>query len=73
VYVVAQFVEMLRYKPEGRGFDWGFPFALIPPAPLGRLKYLGYLLGGKGGRYIGLTTLPLSCADCLEIMGASTF
>jgi hypothetical protein len=23
--------------------------------------------GGKGGRYVGLTTLPPSCADCLEI------
>jgi hypothetical protein len=23
--------------------------------------------GGKGGRYEGLTTLPPSCADCLEI------
>jgi len=22
---------------------------------------------GKGGRCVGLTTLPLSCADCLEI------
>jgi len=22
---------------------------------------------GKGGRYIGLTTLPRSCSDCLEI------
>ena len=22
---------------------------------------------GKGGRYVGLTTLPPSCADCLEI------
>jgi hypothetical protein len=22
---------------------------------------------GKGGRYVGLTTLQLSCADCLEI------
>jgi hypothetical protein len=27
---------------------------------------------GKGGRSIGLTTLPPSCADCLEILGAST-
>jgi hypothetical protein len=26
-----------------------------------------YLLGGKGGRCVGLTTLPPSCADCLEI------
>jgi hypothetical protein len=23
--------------------------------------------GGKGGRRVGLTTLPPSCADCLEI------
>jgi len=22
--------------------------------------------GGKGGRCVGLTTLPPSCADCLE-------
>ena len=22
---------------------------------------------GKGGRYVGMTTLPPSCADCLEI------
>jgi hypothetical protein len=28
--------------------------------------------GGKGGRYVGLTTLPPSCADCLKILGAST-
>ena len=24
-------------------------------------------LGGKGGRCVGLTTLPPVCADCLEI------
>ena len=28
--------------------------------------------GGKGGRFIGLETLPPSCADCLEIVGGST-
>ena len=33
----------------------------------------GGWLAGKGGRCVGLTTLPPSCADCLEIMGASTF
>ena len=32
-----------------------------------RNEYQEYLLGGKGGRYVGLTTLPPSCADCLEI------
>jgi len=27
----------------------------------------GRLSWGKGGRCVGLTTLPLSCADCHEI------
>ena len=25
-----------------------------------------YFLGGNGGRFVGLTTLPPACADCLE-------
>jgi hypothetical protein len=37
-----------------------------------RNEYQEYFLGGKGGRCVGLTTLPHSCADCLEIWGAST-
>jgi hypothetical protein len=28
--------------------------------------------GGKGGRCVGLTTLPTSCADCLKNLEAST-
>jgi len=32
-----------------------------------RNVYQEYFLGGKGGRWVGLTTLPLSCADCLQI------
>jgi hypothetical protein len=35
-------------------------------------EYQQYLLGGKGSRCVGLTTLPPSCAECLEILGAST-
>jgi hypothetical protein len=35
--------------------------------PENRNKYQEYFLGGKGGRCLGLTTLPPSCADCLEI------
>jgi hypothetical protein len=31
------------------------------------LTVLGIFPGGKGGRCVGLTTLPPSCADCLEI------
>jgi hypothetical protein len=30
-------------------------------------EYKEYFQGGKGGRCVGLTTLPPSCADCLEI------
>jgi len=37
-----------------------------------RNEYQEYFPGGggggdKSGRYVGLTTLPPSCADCLEI------
>jgi len=32
-----------------------------------RNEYQQYFLGCKGGWCIGLTTLPPSCADCLEI------
>jgi len=31
-----------------------------------------YLLGCEGGLCVGLTTLQLSCAECLEILGTST-
>jgi hypothetical protein len=32
-----------------------------------RNEHQEYLLGGKGGRCVMLTTLPTSCADCIEI------
>ena len=32
-----------------------------------RNEYQEYFLEGTGGRYVGLTDLPPSCADCLEI------
>jgi hypothetical protein len=80
-YAVAQLVEALSYKSEGRGFDsrWchcNFPSteSFRPHYDLGvdsnRNEYLKYFLGGGGGGgclWIGLTTLPHSCADCLEI------
>jgi hypothetical protein len=65
---VAQLVEALRYKAEGRGFDWYFfywldPFrrtmVLVSTQPLTEM-------GCKGGRCVGLTTLWPSCADCLR-------
>jgi hypothetical protein len=33
-----------------------------------RNEYQEYFLGVKSGRCVGLTTLPPSCADCLEIL-----
>jgi hypothetical protein len=35
-------------------------------------EYKGYLLGGKGGRYVELTILPLPFANFLEILEGST-
>ena len=41
-------------------------------SPYSRYMALGYLVEGKGGRPVGVTTLPPSGADCLEILGAPT-
>jgi hypothetical protein len=41
-------------------WSWGRPAS-------NRNEYQGYFLACKGGRCLGLTTVPLSCADCLEI------
>ena len=75
-YPVAQLVEALRYKPEGRRFDSrlchrhnssGGTMAVGSNQPSKSNGYQEYFLMGKGGRCVGLTTLPPSCADCLEI------
>jgi len=39
--------------------------ALVSTQPLTEMSH-----GDKGGRCVGLTTLPPSCADCLEILEA---
>jgi len=73
-------VEALRYKSGGRGFDsqwchWIFSLTYcfrphygpeVDSAPY-RNEYQEYFLGGKGGRCVVLSTLPLSGDDCLEI------
>jgi fluoride ion exporter CrcB/FEX len=78
--LVAQLVEALRIKLEGRGFDsqwfhWNFLLTLFfrpnqGPAvdsACNRNEYQEYVLADKGGRCGGLTTLLTYCADCLEI------
>jgi hypothetical protein len=39
----------------------------VPTKEFGLAALAFYLLGGEGGQCTGLTTLPPSCADCLEI------
>jgi hypothetical protein len=76
---MRQLDKVLRYKPEGRGyysreFHWNFLLtqSFRPQNDSGvdsasnRNEYQDYLLGGKGGRCLGLT-LPPSCVDCYEI------
>ena len=80
VVIVARLVEATRYKPEGRGFDsrwrqcnFSLTYSFRPHCGPGvdstsnRNEYQEYFLWGKGGRCPGLTTLPPSYADCLEI------
>jgi hypothetical protein len=79
-HVVAQLVEALHYKLEGHGFDsrrchWNFHWhnpsgctvALGSTQPLTEMSTRSISWGGKGGRYVGLTILPPSCANCLQI------
>ena len=78
-HTVAQLVEALRYKPEGRGFDsrwchWILSLTSFRPhydpgvdSASNRNEYQEYFLDGEGGWCVGLTTLPPSYADCLEI------
>jgi len=53
-------------------FHWlntsGLTMALGSTQPLTEI----YLVGGKGGQCVGLTTLPPSCADRLDILETST-
>ena len=67
------------YKPEGRGYDsrwchWNLSLTLsfrshCGPGVDSASNWNEYqeCPGGKGGRCVGLTTLPLLCADCHEI------
>ena len=73
-------IEVLRYKSEGRGFDsrncyWNFLLTQSFRPHYGpgvdsvsnRNECQEYLLGVKCGRCVGLTTLPLSCPEYLEM------
>jgi len=80
LWYACRLVEARLYKAKGRGFDsWWFnwKFSLTKSfrphyghgviSVSNRNEYQEYFPGSKGGRCVGLTTLPPSCADCLEI------
>jgi len=83
-HAVVQLVEALRHKSESRGFDsrwchWNFSLtqSFRPHCGPGvdtasnRNKYQGYSPGGKGGRCLRLTTLPLSMCRLSWNLGTS--
>ena len=66
-YTVAQLVEALRYKPEGRRFDsrWHHSASTVAVGStqsLTKIECQEYFMEGKGGWYVGLTTLAPSRA-----------
>jgi hypothetical protein len=69
---VAQLVKAMRYKVRVQMVSLEFFIDIILPAlgltqPLTEMSTKNISWRGKGFRCIWLTTLPPSCADCLEI------
>ena len=55
-------------------FHWHKPFgSTMVLGSTQPLTEISTRMGGKGSRCVGLTTLPPSCGDCQEMLGASTF
>jgi hypothetical protein len=52
--------------------SWYLSYAPGSDSASNRNEYQEFSLGGKGGRCVGLTTLPPSRADCLRLLRAST-
>jgi hypothetical protein len=82
---MAQLVEGLSYKTDGGGLDcryyrWKFSLTqFFRPHHITRVdsvsnrnKYQGYFLEPESSRCVQMTTLPPSCADCLQNVGALT-
>ena len=64
----------VRFPMGSKNFHWLCPSSrtMCPGSNGDRNEYQGSSLEGKGGRCAVLTTLPPSCADCLDILGNST-
>jgi hypothetical protein len=72
-YAVAQLVEALRHKPEGRCHEFFMVLGSNRPLTEMSAVFTAPLQGEyKCGRCSGLTTLPPSCADCLKMWESQT-
>jgi len=58
---VIHYIKKNRHTPSGPHYGPGID------SPSKRNEYQEYFLGSKGGRCVGLTTLPPSCVICLKI------
>jgi len=77
-HAAVQLVDSLCYKPGGHRFDsrwcrWNFSLTFFRmhygpgvDSASNRNEYKEYFVGGNGVQCVGLTSLPPSCADCLE-------
>ena len=85
-HAMVRLFEKQYHKQRGCCFDsrwchWNFslPLSFLThndprvDSASNRNEYQEYFLGDKGDQCVGLTNLPLSCADCLEIRTASNF
>ena len=48
-------------------FFWSIRQVHVPGVDSASKNEYQDIPGGKGGRWVGVTTLPLSCAECHEI------
>ena len=60
---MVQLVRALRFPMVSLEF---FIDIILRATASNRIECQEYFLWGKGGRCVGLTTLPPSCGDCLE-------
>jgi len=70
--VNTKFSVLILVRVRGGAVGWGTALQTGRPRvqfPMvsHRNEYQEYFLGSKGGWCVGLTTLPPTCADCLEI------
>jgi len=64
---IQKVAGLIPYSVNGIFIDIILPAGSGMSSASNRIEYQEYFLGGKGGRCVGLTTLPPSCAGCLEI------